>query len=100
MAIAVYWSDEARQTYENNIQYLTKAWTQNEIKRFVQQTQYVISRLQEHPESYNPSAKNKKVRRARLNKHITLYYRYYVTRKEIVLISFWNTRQDPKKFKY
>lgn len=100
MAVKVNWSDESRRTYDENIRYLLKEWTEREVKRFVQQTDYVISRLQEHPESYNPSLKNKKVRRARLNKYITVYYRYYASRREILLLSFWNVKQDPGKLKY
>lgn len=100
MAIKISWSDEAGKTYEHNIRYLLKTWTEKEVKRFIQQTGYVLSRLEEHPESYSPSLKNKKVRRARLNRYITLYYRYYSSKKEIVLLSFWNTKQDPQKLKY
>ncbi len=100
MAVKINWSDESRRTFDDNIRYLLKEWTEREVKRFVQQTEYVISRLEEHPESYNPSLKNKKIRRARLNKYITLYYRYYSTKSEIMLLSFWNVKQDPKKLKY
>ena len=100
MAVQVNWSDESRRTYDANIRYLSEAWTEKEVKRFVLQTEYVISRLQEHPESYHLSLKNKKVRRARLNKYITLYYRYYASRREIVILSFWNEKQDPERLKY
>lgn len=100
MAVKINWSDESRRTYDDNIGYVLKSWTEKEAKRFVEQTQYVISRLQEHPESYNPSLKNKKVRRARLNKYITLYYRYYAAKNEILLLSFWNIKQDTGKLKY
>lgn len=100
MAVEVKWSEESKKTFDDNIAYLLKEWSEKEVRSFVQQTEYVLSRLQEHPESYNPSLKHKLVRRARLNKYITLYYRYYSSRKEIILLSFWNTRQDPRRLKY
>jgi plasmid stabilization system protein ParE len=100
MATEVKWSDESKKTFEDNIDYLLQEWSESEVRSFVQQTMYVITRLQEHPESYNPSLKNKHVRRARLNKYITLYYRYYSSRKQIILLSFWNTKQDPGRLKY
>ncbi|HOA37562.1 MAG TPA: type II toxin-antitoxin system RelE/ParE family toxin [Flavihumibacter sp.] len=100
MAIEVKWSEESKRTFEANIDYLLKAWSEKEVRGFVQQAMYVISRLQEHPESYNPSLKNKQVRRARLNKYITLYYRYYPSRREIILLSFWHSRQDPGRLKF
>ena len=74
MAIEVKWSTEAEITFEENIKYLLDQWTHKEVHHFVQQTEYVTTRLKEHPESYNPSQKNKRVRRARLNKYVTLYY--------------------------
>jgi plasmid stabilization system protein ParE len=100
MAIEVKWSAEAEITFEENIKYLLDQWTHKEVHHFVQQTEEVTTRLKEHPESYNPSQKNKRVRRARLNKYVTLYYRYYPSRKQIIFLSFWNTRQDPGKLKY
>ncbi len=100
MAVKISWSDEAKKTFDANIKYLWEEWTEKVVKRFIQQTEYVISRLIEHPEFYSPSKKNKKVRRAKLNRYITLYYRYYSTKKEIVLLSFWNTKQHPDKFHY
>ena len=100
MDIEIGWTNEAKETYENNIQYLLTTWSEKEVRSFIQQTEYVISRLVEHPEFYTPSKKNKKVRRARLNRYITLYYRYYPSKKEIVLLSFWNIKQDPEKLKY
>ncbi|MCF1713981.1 type II toxin-antitoxin system RelE/ParE family toxin [Flavihumibacter sp. RY-1] len=100
MAIEVTWSEEAKKTFDEIVSYLLRKWSEKEVKRFIQQTEYVISRLQEYPESYNPSLKQKQVRRARLNKYTTLYYRYYTTRKKIILLSFWNTRQDPGQLKY
>ena len=100
MAIEIIWSQEAVKTFDQNIQYLFKEWSPKEVDRFLNQTDYVISRLQEHPESFNPSLRIKKVRRARLNKYITLYYRYSVQRKKILLLSFWNIKQDPSKLKY
>ncbi|MGV3768174.1 MAG: type II toxin-antitoxin system RelE/ParE family toxin [Chitinophagaceae bacterium] len=98
--VEVNWSEEAKITFDEHIRYLLTEWSQKEVKNFIQQTEYVISRLEEHPESYNPSIKNKRVRRARLNKYITLYYRHYTTRKEIILLSFWNTKQNPERLKY
>jgi hypothetical protein len=100
MAIEIKWSLESVKTYDRNIQYLLREWSEKEIDKFLKQTDYVLSRLQDHPESFNPSMKNKKVRRARLNKYITLYYRYNPSRKQIILLSFWNVKQDPEKLRF
>jgi plasmid stabilization system protein ParE len=100
MAIEIIWSSEALKSYDQNIQYLSKEWSPKEVDSFLKQTDYVLSRLQEQPRSFSPSPKSKSVRRARMNKYITLYYRYFIQRKQIILLSFWNTKQDPQKLKY
>ncbi len=99
MAIEIKWSLESVKTYDQNIQYLLNEWSEKEVDKFLKQTDYVLSRLEDYPESFNPSSKNKKVRRARLNKYITLY-RYYPSRKLIILLSFWNVKQDPAKLRF
>jgi plasmid stabilization system protein ParE len=100
MAIKIVWSDEAEKTFNDNLEYLFREWSDREVLFFLKQTRNVFSRLQEYPESYPPSPKSNKVRRARVNKYITLYYRYYTSKKEIALLSWWNTKQDPSLLKY
>jgi plasmid stabilization system protein ParE len=100
MAVEINWTVEAIETFDGNIEYLLKAWSEKEAKKFVQQTEQLLSNLLENPQMYRPSLQNKKVRRARVNKYVTLYYRYYAVRKKIVLLSFWNIKQDPDKLLY
>ena len=44
MAIIIKWADEAKKTFDKNINYLLKEWTEKEIRNFVKQTnkQYII----------------------------------------------------------
>jgi len=100
MAFEVNWSDEARLTFDNNIEYLRTDWTEKEVGRFVQQTEQAIKRIEEQPESYPPGNRSKRYRKARLNKYIVLFYRYYKTKNQITLLTFWNVKQDPSKLKY
>ncbi len=100
MAIVIKWTNEAKQTFDKNISYLTEEWTEREIKNFVKQTNNIISRIAAHPEMYPASRKNSKVRKAAINKYIILYYRYYSIKKDIILLTFWHNKQDPKKLNY
>jgi mRNA-degrading endonuclease RelE of RelBE toxin-antitoxin system len=100
MAIQVNWSAEAEVMFAKNVHYLQMEWSEKEVAKFVQQTEKVVKRLQEQPESYPLGKKNKKCRRARLNKYIVLFYSYHKTKEEITLLTFWNTKQDPDKLKY
>ncbi len=68
------------------IGYLEENWTANEINSF-------ISR---NPKQYLYS-KKKEVYRAVVTKQISLYYR--IKLKEIELLVFWDSRQNPAKLK-
>jgi ParE toxin of type II toxin-antitoxin system, parDE len=100
MAIEVSWSDEAIKTFQENIDFLQEYWSGKEVVRFLQQTENIIIRLKKFPLSYPPGYKNKKYRKARLNKYIAVFYSYNKSNGKIVLLSFWNVKQDPGKLKY
>ncbi len=100
MAVTVYWSDEAKKTYAANIAYLQNDWTANEVKKFILRSEYVVMNIEDNPKLYSVSNKNKKIRKATVNKQITLFYQYYPLKKMVVLLSFWNNYQDNKRLKY
>ena len=100
MAVIIKWSDEAKRTFNQNISYLLEEWTDREIKNFVKQTNNILSRLTAQPEMYPASLKSSKIRKATINKYIILFYRFYPSKKEIMLLTFWHNRQDPKKLIY
>ena len=100
MAVTVFWSDQAKKTYADNIEYLKDAWTEKELKKFILRSEYVVLNIEGNPELYSFSGKSKKIRRVVVNKQITLYYRFYPIKKMVVLLSFWNNYQDSKKLKF
>jgi plasmid stabilization system protein ParE len=100
VAIVIKWSHEAIKTFDDNINYLMKAWSENEIRNFIKQTNIKITSIELNPRLYRRSEKHPHIRRVSINKNITLFYKYLSTKKEAVLLTFWNNRQDPKKLKY
>ena len=100
MAILIKWTREANKTFDKNIAYLQNEWTEKEIKNFISQTEFILSRISENPEMYRPSIKGSNVRRVNINRHITLYYQFNSDNKQIFLLTFWHKNRDPKKLKY
>lgn len=100
MAIVIKWADEAKKTFDKNINYLLKEWTEKEIRNFVKQTNNILLNIVAYPEMYSASGRNPTIRKAAINKYIVLYYRYHSTKQEVVLLTFWHNKQDPKKLKY
>jgi len=47
---------------------------------------------EQYPESYPIGNRSNKYRKARLNKYIVLFYRYYKTKERVVLPTFWNVK--------
>ena len=100
MAVLIKWSDEAVKTFDENIDFLMKEWSENEIRNFIKQTNVKIKSIELNPKLYRRSEKNPHIRRVGINRKIILFYQYFSTKKEVVLLTFWNNRQEPKKLKY
>lgn len=100
MAIIVLWSDEAIQTFENNIQFLLENWSDREIRNFIKATNEKIKYIKINPKIYKKSEKHPQIRKCGINKNISLFYKYIPHEKKVILLSFWNNRQNPKILKY
>jgi len=96
VSYSIKWLPEAETTYASVIEYLEENWTSKEIRSFIDQTDEVINFIAQNPEQYIYSPK-KDAFRAVVIRQVSLYYR--IKAKEIELLIFWDTRQDPKKLK-
>lgn len=100
MAIEIKWTEQAKESFAANINYLAEEWSEKEIARFVQETESIIRRVQQNPEAYPVGIRDNRYRRARINKYIVLFYRYFEIKNKISLITFWHSKQNPSKLKY
>ncbi len=94
MVKEIKWTEEAEETYGGIIEYLDAKWTEKEIAYFILQTERVLSFISENPVLFRKSDK-KHVHEALITPHNLLLYR--VKPKHIELITFFDTRQNPKK---
>lgn len=100
MDCKINWTQRAWETYKSNIDYLKKSWTQKEITRFVLIVDDKLNILSAHQKI--GTSKNKKfpnIRSTFIHKRIILIYKYKPLKKEIDLLIFWNTYQNPRKLK-
>jgi len=98
--MTIVWTPKARLTYFKVLDHLEKAWTDREIKNFIYEVDKLLEQIQQNPEIFEESRKNKNVRKALINKNNTLYYRVKPKTKELQLLVFWDNRQDPGKRHY
>ena len=100
MAIIVSWTNEAKQTFDANIEYLLQQWTEREIANFIIATNKKIENIKLNPKIYKRSEKHPSIRKCGINKNISLFYKYFPRKGEVILLSFWNNRRNPKDLKY
>lgn len=100
MVYKISWTRKALETYIDNIKYLETKWTNREIKKFISDVEKKIETLSGQPGIGSPrNTKQNNIRHTLIHKRVILIYRYRPLKKEIELLRFWNTYQDPKKLK-
>jgi plasmid stabilization system protein ParE len=96
----ILWTDSAKSTFNNIVEYLRKEWSEREVQKFVNNTLEMISTLKRYPEMCRPSLKRKNVRIGILNKHTQLIYHYKPGKKKLEILLFWSFKRNPVKLKY
>jgi plasmid stabilization system protein ParE len=97
MVHKIVWSALAIKTYVSNIEYLEREWSEREIKQFIHAVQRKLLLLSLQPRSGAITNNRKNLRKSILNKRIILIYRHKPLKKEIELVRFFNTYQQPLK---
>ncbi len=85
------------QTYLQIINYLEQNWTEQEIKNFTKSVEDKIELLKSFSGIGSLFDKKRKLRKTLVHKYVQLYYRIRPVKKQIELVSFWNTYQNPTK---
>jgi plasmid stabilization system protein ParE len=92
----VIWTSTATNKFNRIIDYMQQKWSDREIEKFVEMTDVVIQYISEKPLMFRKTNK-KNVREALITEHNLLIYKIYSD--HISLITFWDTRQNPKRKK-
>ena len=94
MAKEIIWTPQAENTFKSVLVYLEENWTIREIENFIASTDAIIKHISKHPEIFRRSNEIG-FHEALVTKHNLLIYK--VKPESIDLITFWDTRQNPKK---
>jgi plasmid stabilization system protein ParE len=97
MAKEVRWTQESIDTFNKVIEYLEHNWTEKETGNFIQATNRVILFIAENPKMFRKTNKLN-IHEALVTSHNLLIYKIYPT--SIALLSFWDTRQHPRRKKH
>ena len=100
MAYQVVWSTEAKQTYIAIIECLLENWSEKEVRNFADGVHSKLNLLSELPAIGIIHKKKYKIHRTLVHKNVSLIYHIRPLKNEIVLLTFWDGRQNPTKLKY
>lgn len=98
MSFEINWTDEAKYTFNENIEYLEKEWDLLTINHFFDRVDEVAASISQNPNLYPIYRESDQIHKCVLNRHVTLYYRV-VSSSQIDFITFWNTHKNPRNLK-
>ena len=90
-------SKTAEKRLEELFKYLLENWSQKVKSDFIKKLDDKINLIKEHPEVFPESEKEKGLRKCVITKQMTMFYRF--NSKQISIITFFDTRQNPEKLK-
>jgi plasmid stabilization system protein ParE len=96
----ISWSPKAKEDFEKILIYLHSEWGENVSNEFIDRTSRFLDTIAENPQMCIESSKRRNVRKGFISKQNSVFYLIKPNKKEIVLLAFWDNRQNPKKSKY
>lgn len=97
MAKEISWTQESIDTFNKIIEYLEAKWTPRDVENFVTSADIVVKFISENPKMFRKTNK-KNIREALVTPHNLMIYK--IDGEKIDIITFWDTRQNPKKKKH
>jgi len=95
----IVWSRRAKETYFIVLDYLSENWSKKEVLQFMNRTEVVMHALQRNPRLYLASSYNHNIRKAFVDKNNSFFYSIDSYRKRLIILTFYDNRQDPSKLK-
>ena len=98
MVLEIEWSKRADKSFDRIIDFLQAEWGDQVVKAFVKKTYDFLEILAEFPEIGSIQVQERGIRGFTLIRQVIVFYKIHG--KLIILIDFFDTRQNPKKKKY
>lgn len=95
--LRIRWSEEASNNLENIVKYFESNWSEKELKSFFLKLEKQLELISIFPQAYPLSAFTNKIHRCVFMENLSIYY--IIDNESIILLSIFDTRQDPKKLR-
>ncbi|MDQ3845280.1 MAG: type II toxin-antitoxin system RelE/ParE family toxin [Bacteroidota bacterium] len=90
MVEKIIWSNTAIKDFDAIINYLSEEFESTTVYTFYSQLLKKLNLIQTHPELY-PLTSKRNTCKAVVNKRLIIFYQYKPRKKEIAIISLWDT---------
>jgi plasmid stabilization system protein ParE len=97
MALKIVWSKRASLKFDQMVLYLSEEWGEKSAGKFINLVFNFLEILSEYPQIGSVENKSKNIRGFTIDKHVNVYYR--IKGDSIMLILFFDNRQNPRKKK-
>ena len=98
MALTIYWSKSADKKFDKIITYLEEEWGETVTTAFVKKVYDFLDILVEFPEIGSLEHTERNIRGFVIVRQLTLFYK--IQGDSIILLNFFDNRQNPKRKKY
>lgn len=95
----IVWSKRAKETYFIVLDYLTENWSKREVLQFMNRVEIVLEAIKKNPRMFVTSFHKSNLRKAYVDKNNSFFYSIDPYKKSLVILTFYDNRQDPDKFK-
>ena len=92
----IIWSKNAQITFDTIVVYLENSFGNNVAKKFIAKADSSIQTIASFPNLYKAISLKQNVRKATISKVCSFYYE--INDNTIVILYFWDNRQEPIDF--
>lgn len=94
----IIWTESAKFTFEEILEFLKFKWGQKQIDDFYFLTEKTINRIQENPFQFPIYTDSNTIYRALIHPNVSLFFRVDQLNEEIYLMFFFDNRKRPMQF--
>jgi plasmid stabilization system protein ParE len=98
MALEIFWTKGADRKFDKIIEYLSLQWNEQVTSTFIKKVYSFLDVLSEFPEIGTIENQEKGIRGFNIAKQINVFY--LVRDGKIILLDFFDNRQNPQKKKF
>jgi len=98
MALNIYWSKKADEKFDQVLKYLVDEWGENVSRAFVRKVNDFLDIFSEFPEIGTVENAERNIRGFVIVKLLTVFYK--IKKEKIIVLNFFDNRQNPKRKKF